>query len=135
MGLDMYIYETPKNNVAPGGLDVINDDMISVGEDDHFFYWRKHPDLHGWFEQLYVSKGGREGEFNSAWVEITEDDTRHLKESVLSDKLPYTTGFFFGQSKPDHKDNTVEFISRAETFWKEQKGSAQPKTLMYFCSW
>ena len=56
MGLDMYIYQTPKNNVASNGTDIVNDDNVIREED--FFYWRKHPNLHGWFEQLYLDKGG-----------------------------------------------------------------------------
>lgn len=39
------------------------------GEDAaELHYWRKHPNLHGWMEQLYRDKGGAEEIFNCAAV-------------------------------------------------------------------
>ena len=73
---------------------------------------------------------------SSEWiVEINEQDTQSLKEAVLSNNLPHTTGFFFGKSQPEHKLETLEFIALAETFWKLEKYVAVPKTLIYFSSW
>jgi hypothetical protein len=33
-------------------------------------YWRKHPNLQGWMQELYYEKGG-EGEFNCVDLELT----------------------------------------------------------------
>ena len=132
MGLDMYTYETSKNNIQDG-LQVDNclKDTTQVVE---FWYWRKHPDLHGWFQKLYVSKGGKDQEFDCTWMELTQKDTSNLKEAVLSDRLPATRGFFFGESQPYQKDETLDFIKKAEIFWRDQQEDS-PKTLFYFPHW
>ena len=59
MGLDMYIYQTAQNNIKSNGTDLVNANMVFKDLENYFFYWRQHPDLHGWFEQLYLAKGGQ----------------------------------------------------------------------------
>jgi hypothetical protein len=36
-------------------------------------YWRKHPNLHGWMQRLWESKGNS-GEFNGDELELTWED-------------------------------------------------------------
>lgn len=97
MGLDQY-------------AKVVNED----GSVDEFFYWRKHPNLQGWMENLYRSKGGTE-EFNCISLFLNADDLLSLKEDIENDKLPYTQGFFFGESTGDdgEKENDLKFIDLA----------------------
>ncbi|HSI48496.1 MAG TPA: hypothetical protein VLA61_09520 [Ideonella sp.] len=52
MGLDMYVYCTEQT------ITDIDFDMPNNAHE--FVTWRKHPNLHGWMEQLYRAKGGRE---------------------------------------------------------------------------
>ena len=62
-------------------------------------YWRKHPDLHGWMKNLFFEKGGQtESDFNHDVVWLTIRDVINLKDAVENDKLPKTSGFFFGDS-------------------------------------
>jgi hypothetical protein len=99
MGLDMMLFAKS------------SDDEIS-SEENQIFYWRKHPDLHGWMENLYRSRGG-DGEFNMVQLELFNEDLDRLEKDVLADTLPSTTGFFFGKSFPEDKELDLQAIQRA----------------------
>ena len=92
-------------------------------------YWRKHPDLHGWMEQLYRKKGGTETSFNGDTVLLTEEDIDNLKIAVLTGRLPSTSGFFFGDSKQEINFADLEFIEKAKEAIKEGY------TIYYDSSW
>ena len=77
------------------------------------FYWRKHPDLHGWMEKLYRSKGGSAEDFNLVGVVLTLEDLDRLEDDVSNRNLPETEGFFFGASSSDDREDDLEFISKA----------------------
>ena len=121
MGLDMYAYAVNNNMV-------INDfNFIKETHDEEFFCWRKHPNLHGWMEQLYKSKGGTE-EFNCVYVRLTLDDLMELRKAVTHGKLPHTTGFFFGKSDEDKDERTLLFIDIAV-------GYIEDGYAVYYTSW
>lgn len=128
MGLDMYVYKVEKR-FAGGPLSF--DDKAWDVEDgvEEIMYWRKHHDLHGWFENLYRRKGGT-GVFNCAYVEITLEDLEQLESDIKGWKLPKTTGYFFGNNPPDEQSNEddLKFVSRARKHLK--KGYA-----LYYDSW
>ena len=78
---------------------------IPYGLGEELCYWRKHPDLHGWMENLFYVKGGEsDSGFNHDIVFLTKDDVLSLKSDIESKKLPQTTGFFFGSSYADEED-------------------------------
>ena len=83
-------------------------------------YWRKHPNLHGWMEQLWQKKNPEDmSTFNGIELELTYDDLEILELDVIAGTLPGTTGFFFGNDADDHyRDQDLEFIknARAELF-------------------
>ena len=60
MGLDMYASTTTET------LETEVD--FKPEEANELHYWRKHPDLHGWMEELYYSKGGASDCFNCVTV-------------------------------------------------------------------
>ena len=75
--------------------------------------WRKHPNLQGWMEQLWLEKGG-EGEFNCVELELTLEDLARLEAAVDGKDLPTTSGFFFGPVSDEHYEETDrEFIASA----------------------
>ena len=92
-------------------------------------YWRKHPNLHGWMEQLYRKKGGTEKSFNGDTVVITEEDLDELKITVLTGKLPSTAGFFFGESNRERDFEDLQFIEEGKKAIKEGY------TIFYDSSW
>jgi hypothetical protein len=127
MGLDMFAFASPVD--LPDG-DIGADIMNNVfGEE--FFYWRKHPNLHGWMENLYRSRHNFDGMFNGIATKLTEDDLKLLKEVVEKDKLPETKGFFFGSSYRDkeEQEQDLEFIEKALEKIKEGQ------YVYYYSSW
>ncbi len=91
-------------------------------------YWRKHPDLHGWMENIYREKGGREQSFNGDPVRLTLADLDRLEEDILRKNLPKTSGFFFGESgEISLKD--LEFVLEA------RKAIQEGDTIYYDSSW
>jgi hypothetical protein len=123
MGLDMYAYTR-----ATAPADVV--DFKSEDVDNEFFYWRKHPDLHGWMEQLYLSKGGESDSFNCVNVLLNEADLDRLRDDIATSKLPRTDGFFFGKSynDDDERNRDLEFIEKARELIKNGQS-------VYYTSW
>ncbi len=137
MGLDMHAYRmkyTPTKEVDFSNEIFGRDD---IGELDYenpiviakeIAYWRKHPDLHGWMENIYREKGGREQSFNGDPVRLTLADLDRLEEDILRKNLPKTSGFFFGESgEISLKD--LEFVLEA------RKAIQEGDTVFYDSSW
>ncbi len=106
MGLDQFAYTVDNN-----------------GETEELAYWRKHPNLQGWMENLWVSKGypnrhedddSGMSQFNCVPLELTHEDLNSLEEAVNNGNMPSTAGFFFGSDSDEHyKENDLEFIRKA----------------------
>jgi len=111
MGLDMYAYAAAKANEEWG-----------TGAQREIAYWRKHPNLHGWMEQLWRSRNtepSADPPFNGIELELSWEDLERLEEDVKNVKLPSTSGFFFGSDSDDYyREQDLEFIrkARAELF-------------------
>lgn len=107
MGLDMYAYTTPED--LPSCVDF----NIADGSEYRLHYWRKHPNLHGWMEALYTEKGGSAHCFNCVNLQLERDDLDRLEADVKAGNLPHTTGFFFGASDGNEKEDDLAFINKA----------------------
>ena len=129
MGLDMYAYVATKagqqSDFYEGAeFDEESKDYVNktVSKPREIAYWRKHPNLHGWMEQLWNKRhGGNEdgNNFNGIELELTYDDLEILEFDVIAGSLPNTQGFFFGNDADDHyREQDLEFIknARAELF-------------------
>lgn len=110
MGLDQYAFA--RSTPFPDAVDFRNDERH---EEEHLYYWRKHPDLHGWMFRLYKEKGGKEDKdgFNCVSVELTAADLDRLEQDVIAGKLPATSGFFFGASSHEDRADDLAFITKA----------------------
>ncbi len=108
MGLDMYAFTT-KRRLWKGV------DFPRHGSDILLFSWRKHPNLHGWMQNLYDAKEGRDGDFNWATLELTSADLDALEWAITAKRLPHTIGFFFGESfhTKVERDNDLAFVAEA----------------------
>lgn len=127
MGLDQYAYaaadEKQYNDYWDGGewdkelAEYVNKKVEKPRE---IHYWRKHPNLQGWMEQLWLEKGGDPDiSFNGIQLELTWEDLERLEKDILSGKLPETQGFFFGENADDYyREQDLEFVknARAEIF-------------------
>lgn len=104
MGLDMYAYVGREGQASAyqsqeGDWDPDTQEWVSKGpvsKPVELAYWRKHPSLHGWMEQLYRQRGGTDT-FNGIELELTWNDVDDLERAVRHGKLPFTEGFFFGK--------------------------------------
>ena len=113
MGLDQY-------GVARKGEAKTDEEGFTFYEDEmELAYWRKHPNLQGWMEELYHEKGGEE-EFNCVDVELTLEDLDALEQSLDESALPETVGFFFGADSGDYyAEQDREFIREARAAIKQ----------------
>ena len=129
MGLDMYAYVAAKEGqqrefYESAEFDDNAKDFVNktVEQPREIAYWRKHPNLHGWMEQLWKSRNGGNGDsanFNGIELEITWDDLEILELDIMSGTLPSTSGFFFGNEADEHyKEQDLKFVrdARAELF-------------------
>ena len=125
MGLDMYAYAAGRAGqyqefwetaqAAEGTTEFVS---ATVTRPREIAYWRKHPNLHGWFQAEWESEGNS-GSFNGDELEITWDMLERLEYDVINGELPETQGFFFGNnSDADYYADDLEFIknARAELF-------------------
>jgi hypothetical protein len=125
MGLDMYLF-AEKDGIK-----------TEIG------YWRKCPDLHGYFEQLWNDRGqpmpeGRKkdedplgmGDFNCIPLELSLKDINNVMKAIRNRKLPHTEGFFFGSS-----DNDKEQIKNDLEIFKEAKEYIREGYKVYYDSW
>lgn len=119
MGLDMYAYTTDIA-IEDAGFKCL-ENAVQIA------YWRKHPDLHGWMEHLYIEKGG-EKLFNCECVRLDADDLDALERVVNEGSLPETTGFFFGESRPEDKTDDLLFIRNARKAFAEGR-------YVFYTSW
>ena len=110
MGLDMYAMVTSIMPDKPVDFE--------AGDASQLFYWRKHPNLHGWMENLYYEKGGTET-FNCRPVLLTPEDLDRLEADIRSTALPETTGFFFGKTDGSERDDDLAFIAKARAAMAE----------------
>ena len=90
-------------------------------------YWRKHPHLHGWMEQLWRTKkytvqtldaletvDPDSDIFNGVELELTREDIDRLEQDIQDGLLPETQGFFFGDNASDYyREQDLEFCRQA----------------------
>lgn len=152
MGLDQYVIRTKikdlnrtkeiKNTMIWESENTIKEDLqfdnfYEDGEIDwlkqRFWYWRKHPNLHGWFEQKYREFGGTDSFNIGNHIQITLDMLDELEIDVKNKDLPYTTGFFFGEDEnsDEEMDYDLEFIQKAREYLLEN----EENILIYTSSW
>ena len=122
----MYAYSANKANAQTEYWDngeLVGEEFKSTcTKPKEIMYWRKHPNLHGWMENLWDRKGrpGLDPDdeykmFNGIELELTWEDLMDLEYDIAHKALPGTTGFFFGgDSDAYYKKQDQEFIKEAK---------------------
>lgn len=126
MGLDMYAYVAAKAGQQQEYFETssFNEETQEYGSSTveqprEIAYWRKHPNLHGWMEQLAEQKNLNYNTFNGVELELTWDDLEILELDIIAGTLPSTSGFFFGNDADEHyQEQDLKFVrdARAELF-------------------
>jgi hypothetical protein len=129
MGLDQYMYVAAKAGAydeyySDENYEKEDNDPTKLTKPHELGYRRKHPNLQGWMERLWVEKNpGADKEtgymFNNVELELTWEDLDRLEADVKAGNLPKTKGFFFGDGSDDHyKQDDLNFIkaAKAEVF-------------------
>lgn len=124
MGLDQYAYVATRASQLDDYYRALETDGAEkVTEPREIAYWRKHPNLQGWMQRLWLRKGGdaTHTEFNGVELELTREDIDELEEDIKSGYMAslHTRGFFFGDTKDEYyRDKDLNFVrtARAELF-------------------
>ena len=125
MGLDMYAYvgRTSQRDefYETADWDEKTNELVGpVSKPVEIAYWRKHPSLHGWMEQLWQRKNPEDmSSFNNIELELTWEDVDELEHTVRHGKLPFTEGFFFGKPSDNrYYEEDLKFCvdAKAELF-------------------
>lgn len=85
--------------------------------------------IHTWMENLYYAKGGCDIDFNCANVALTAEDLDRLEADIRANALPFTAGFFFGESDGSETEGDLAFIEKARV------AIAEGKTVFYTSWW
>jgi hypothetical protein len=95
-------------------------------------YWRKHPNLHGYIVKNYAKDGVDDCEP----VELDQDALIDIMAAVREDRLPLTSGFFFGSSPEgaEQRDHDLAVLTRA-LFWLQNESKQDIRTVIYQASW
>lgn len=122
MGLDQYAYVAKK-----AGTDYDDTSRRQLS------YWRKHPNLQGWMERLWLKKSSvpiskddqfiediypTQRDFNCVELELTWDDIENLERDIVSGKVAKlgTEGFFFGSPSDNHyREHDLQFCRTAKS--------------------
>lgn len=121
------------------GLDQFAYCVDNYGAKKELAYWRKHPNLQGWMENLWENKGRPNqnensdntgmSDFNCVPVELTYEDLDGLEMDIKQNRMPKTVGFFFGDDSDEYyRNQDLEFIQKAKEAL--DKGSK-----VYYDSW
>jgi hypothetical protein len=123
MGLDMYAYAATRVGQNAEYWESYQDNSQTVTKPREIAYWRKHPNLHGWMEDLWRSKNDKfsvnDQMFNGVELELTWDDLDKLEQDIKSGNLPSTSGFFFGDDSDEYyQAQDLQFVAdaKAEVF-------------------
>ena len=111
MGLDQFAYRLKSKPETEVDFEIQDEsEMVKIQQ------WRKHPNLEGWMAELYYEKGGEREEFNCANLQLTWEDILNLERDIKENKLPPTTGFFFGADEGDDEEmaEDLKFVDAAK---------------------
>ena len=103
MGLDMFCFYTNEKPQTDVDFEILESDEKKL------WYWRKHPNLHGWMNDLYIKKNGNDIEFNDKNLLLNEKDIKQLIKDIIDKNLPFTQGFFFGESENNEEERLNDF--------------------------
>ena len=124
MGLDQYAYAAMRAGQDREYWETCTKDDSgewvnhNVPKPRELMYWRKHPNLQGYMEQLWTQRGrpdaGESDMFNGIELELMFEDIELLEQIIREGQLPATRGFFFGDNSDEYyRDQDLAFCREA----------------------
>lgn len=108
------------------GLDMYLNGVEIDGSEAELGYWRKHPNLHGFIVETFAG-----GVDECQKIPLTTEDLALVLAATTKDILPTTSGFFFGVSSPEDREDTLRiFHSALDWMSKDPK-----RQVFYQASW
>ncbi len=94
-------------------------------------YWRKHPDLHGFIVEEFAK-----GVDDCQEIPLDAENLLRIIEAVQCDRLPHTSGFFFGESSNDETEKAeATAIFRKAIKWLSIQEENTVRSVTYRASW
>ncbi len=115
-------WETPIDNRR-------EDDYRIRSIDLELGYWRKHPNLHG-----YIVKTFNKNIDDCKRISLEEKDIEKIIKAIESEALPYTKGFFFGQSNGSEQAEDLNIFKKALS-WLKSQNPKEVRSIYYKASW
>ena len=138
MGLDMFLegrkwrwsnFREPEQNLMEDGFQV-KETVLELG------YWRKHPNLHG-----YIVRTLAGGVDECQSIQLNSEAIDRIIDAVEKNKLPETSGFFFGHSDgpgdkfyDGQKARDLEILNAAKQ-WLNTEEPEVLRSITYQASW
>lgn len=123
MGLDMYL---TGERCFSG---VRYDEPGLIGERYRLGYWRKHPNLHGFIVNQIADVVD-----DCQEITLSREQLQTIITAVEKERLPTTTGFFFGVSSGNEKERDLQILRDAVT-WLESPDEEAWRFVTYQASW
>lgn len=101
----------------------VSETILSIG------YWRKHPNLHGYIVQEFA-----DGKDDCERIDLSKEDLENILKAIKENRLPKTSGFFFGSSDESMDQKSIEIIQKAIA-WLEAKDEKVSRSVFYQASW
>lgn len=92
-------------------------------------YWRKHPNLHGYIVQTFA-----DGKDDCQDIELGAEDLQKIINAIKANKLPETTGFFFGKSDGSETPEDIRILEAAIQWLKTEEPGVW-RNVVYRASW
>lgn len=135
MGLDMHLYG--RKTIMVWGEEAPKEDGFELAAKTlELGYWRKHPNLHGFIVDTFA-----DGEDNCQEIFLDEQDLQDIITAIEEDDLPYTEGFFFGESPKkddpeyaEQKKEDLDIIKKALD-WVKKESKNDLRQVVYQASW
>lgn len=87
-------------------------------------YWRKHPNLHGFIVENFAEKDDCEP------IRLNTEMIDRIIDAIEKNKLPETTGFFFGESRKTQEQKAEDLQA-----FKKAKEVSKTHDVYYQASW
>ena len=106
------------------------DAWFQTGKGKEIAYFRKHADLHGFLQEIWLEKnpGKDPSDFNCKKLRITKKILKQLEDLARNQPDKHYHGFFWGATRPDDWKDTLDAVDK-------MRGLISRGEQVYYTSW